>query len=592
MHYINRHLLTFIVFIFFIMHLIPLLATEAYEVFFNGVDDPAIIQLLRSTSQLIALEKNPPSTGAALRKRAEADILRFEKALQSLAFYDAQIDLHIQINATPPQIIFNVSLGERFIFSTFQIVGSEEMTGSVCDWIQLDVLQVILDTPAYPKTILHAEELLLVELASFGYPLATVLNRKVIADVEQKTVAVTLTVDSGPFAYFGKTIVSGTKKVCDEFFYKKLAWRIGDVFDPLLIEETLIDIEGSSLFSSINITPAETIDQDGTLPIQIEVTEAKSRSLGFGVGYSTLRSFGLVGEYENRNERHCGERFALRSAVWNNLFDGTFVYVFPDWHSRRQDLIWLMQAHHEITKGYTESFLSASISLERQVSRRLTTTSGIMFKWLRNIDSDNNGLFNLFKIPFGLKWIDVDNLIDPSKGYSFSLKSIPTVEIFNKPFGYVINMFNASVYMPLNSCCNMLAVGKMTFGSIFGTAFGKIPPSERLYAGSEETLRGYKYLTVSPLNKKDDPEGGRSMLIFSLELSKTINEQWGAAVFYDVGNVYRTCYPELGKQLQSAGIGIRYHTPVGPLRLDFAFPLNRRSIDHFCEFYLSLGQTF
>src|SRR5262249_4187129 len=161
------------------------------------------------------------------------------------------------------------------------------------------------------------------------------------------------------------------KKVCNEFFYKKLAWREGEVYDPVLLEETLQNSEASSLFSTINISLAEEVEEDSSLPIRIEVAESKHRSIGFGVGYSTLRSFGLVGEYENRNERHRGERFALRGAVWNNLFDGTYVYVFPDWRRRRQDLIWMIQAHHEITEGYTESFLSASSIKEWQVNRHL-----------------------------------------------------------------------------------------------------------------------------------------------------------------------------------------------------------------------------
>ncbi len=582
------------------------LAIDCYEVYFTGLQDECTLQLLRSASQCISLEQNPPSTAAALRKRAEADIPRFAKVLQSLAYYDARIDLHINIDCQPAQIVFEVTLGDQFVFSSFEIAPVENST-FLCSSIGLDHLDVVLHAPAYPKTILHAEEMLLNRLAGYGYPLAKLADRVVTVDLAAKTVNVKIIVDAGPMAVFGKTCISGSKRVSNAFFRKKIAWREGELFNPCKVEETLKAMEASSLFSAINIYNDEEVEGEGFLPMHIEVVEGKHRSLGLGVGFSTMRSFGLVGEYENRNERRRGERFALKGAVWNNLFDGTFVYIVPDWRRRRQDLVWLLQAHHEITESYTETFQSASVIVEEQLSPQLRISKGFMFKVLKNTRSNNNGTFNLFKIPLSLKWIDVDEPMDPTIGYSINFKTVPTFELFNKPFAYDINLLNFSSYLPLTSCAETIFATRVTLGSIIGTTERDIPPSERLYAGSEETLRGYKYMTVSPLGREKkrcrkgrkeegdiEPIGGRSMFIVNLEIRKAINECWGAVLFYDIGNVYKDVYPNLaGKQLQSIGAGARYNTPVGPLRLDIAFPLNRRShFDNALEVYLSLGQTF
>ncbi len=571
-----------------------LYAVETYEVHFTTIDDPAIINLLRSTSQLIALENNPPSTAAALRKRAEADIPRFAKILQTLAYYDAQIDLRIQIDMTPAQVIFDVNPGDLFVFSDFEVTTIDDDSSAICQCISLDELEIEMGMPAYPKNILHAEELLLLEIATYGYPLAKIKERKVIADVANKSISVTLVIDTGPQARFGPTTISGAKKVCDSFFQKKIAWGNGEIFNPCKIEETLQALEASSLFSTINITFAETVEEDNLLPMSIDVMEAKHRSTGFGIGYSTMRSFGVVGEYDNFNERHLGERFALRGAIWHNLFDGTYLYLVPDWHRRRQDLVWLMQAHHEITDGYTESFLSPSVSVERQVSYKLRTSAGFMFKHLKITDSDNNGLFNLFKIPLSLRWTDVDDPLDPSYGYTVTLKTVPTLEIFNDPFSYAINTVNFSSYLPLDYDGDLVLATRATLGSIFGSSRRTIPPSELFYAGSEETIRGYRYLTVSPLNRKHEPTGGRSMMIFNVELRRSISENWGIVLFYDIGNVYKGTLPNWNEhRLQSTGLGLRYDTPAGPLRLDIALPLNKRKhVDHNFEVYFSLGQTF
>ncbi|MFA6916598.1 MAG: BamA/TamA family outer membrane protein [Parachlamydiales bacterium] len=576
-----------------------LCSLETYEVLFTGVEDPSTLQLLRSASQLVSLDKNPPSTAAALMRRAEADIPRFTKILQSMAYYDSSIELNIQLETSPAQVIFEVQLGEQFIFSAFDIVTKDE-NSPVCSCIDLKALEIVLNTPAYPKTILHAEDLLLTQFSAMGYPLCTIKDREVIADVGGQTVAVTITVETGPKSRFGPLSIIGSKNVCKDYFLKKIAWREGEFFDPCKVEETVRSMEASSLFSTINIRHAESIEEEDSLPIEIDVVESKHRSLGYGVGYSTMRSFGILGEYENRNERHQGERFKLTGAIWNNLYDGTYFYLVPDWRLRNQDLIWLIQAHHEVTKGYTETFHSASVSVERQFNPYLRTTYGLMFKNLVNWRSDNNGAFNLFKLPMSLKWVDVDDPVDPSYGYTVNLKVIPSFEIFDRPFAYCINLLTLSSYLPMSECGNMIFATKMTFGTIIGSSSRVIPPSERFYAGSEETLRGYRYLTVSPLgrskhtHKKDDPLGGRSMMIFNFEMRRRITEDWGMVLFYDIGNVYNSVYPRWNnKQLQAVGAGARYHTPVGPLRLDIAFPLDRRKhLDRALEVYLSLGQTF
>lgn len=139
----------------------------------------------------------------------------------------------------------------------------------------------------------------------------------------------------------------------------------------------------------------------------------------------------------------------------------------------------------------------------------------------------------------------------------------------------------------------MLAA-KVNLATIQGAGRHTIPPSERLYAGSESTLRGYNYYTVSPLDKKDDPIGGRSLMIYTVEGRWRASEKWGGVLFYDVGNVYSSPLPQFDKKmLQSVGIGIRYYTPVGPLRLDIAYPLKRRKhVDNSFQVYFSVGQSF
>jgi Outer membrane protein len=135
--------------------------------------------------------------------------------------------------------------------------------------------------------------------------------------------------------------------------------------------------------------------------------------------------------------------------------------------------------------------------------------------------------------------------------------------------------------------------GKAHIGSIYGSRRITIPPPERFYAGSQCLLRGYKYMTVSPLDGDNKPIGGRSIMVYSLETRFKVNS-FGWSFFYEVGNVYTQIFPQFfDKQRQSLGVGFHYYTQVGPLRLDLAFPLDpRKGIDKPFQFYISIGQSF
>jgi translocation and assembly module TamA len=136
---------------------------------------------------------------------------------------------------------------------------------------------------------------------------------------------------------------------------------------------------------------------------------------------------------------------------------------------------------------------------------------------------------------------------------------------------------------------------RLGIGNIFGASRHAIPLPDRFFGGSQNSLRGYKTGSVSPLNSHREPIGGRSMLTGSLEIRTRTQKGLGWVLFYDVGNVYRGIIPHAERHplLDSLGVGVRYTTPIGPLRLDIAFPLKRRRhIDSFFQFYFSIGQAF
>lgn len=587
--------LFFSLFIILILPLAKLGAIEAYEVKFEGEIPTDTLTLLRSASKLVSLQNSPPATTAGLRHRAEADIPNFLIVLQSQAYYNARVDLSYEFDKIPPIVIIKINPGPIYPLAGFKVIGApEEKTPFPFCTIALNKIGITLGRPALPKNIIEAEEALLLLLERQGYPLASIKDREIVADQATQAIFVTLVVDSGPAAYFGPTKISGQKSIKPEFFNTRIFWKEGEIYDPCKVEQTQRVLEASGLFSSINISHPDELTPDAELPMTIELTEAKHRSIGFGLTYSTIWGFGVNFEWQNRNFRNLGERLSFNSDIRQLLQETTLLYVKPDFLRRGQDLLWLAELQHETTKGFTESSYSLSATIERQLNKQLRFSYGGMYKRLHDTHAVKDGLYNLFKIPIHLRWSDTDSLLDPSIGKTVSIRAIPSFQFLDKKFAYSINLITGSCYFPLTQNKKYVLALRTSVGSILGSGRRSIPASERFYEGTETSLRGYRYLTVSPLNKHHKPIGGRSLMTGTVELRARATEDFGWVLFYDLGNVYESTLPKFDRKvLTSAGLGIRYHTPVGPLRFDIAFPLQPRShLDRVLQVYLSVGQAF
>lgn len=569
------------------------LSLYSYEIDFEGVTDPQQLKILRSASQLEKLKDSPPATLLGLKRRAEGDVHNIIQALQSQGFYDAKVNFTIENDRS--KVIITIHPGPIYPISSFTIhyyQNDEEIPATTFP-ITLDELNVQIGSPALPETILSAEDTLLDQLNLLGYAFASIMKREVLADQKEKNITVILMVETGPLTYFGPINISGLERVKEKFFYKKLRWNEGDVYNPKKLEKTQEALELSGLFRSVNITHAEKPVNGNLLPLEISVLEGKQRSIGFGLNYTTSLGPGITGDWEDRNFLGAGEKLSVRTDIWQKLQNGSISYVIPDFKRQDQNLIWLLDYQHERTKSFTENAISFSGVIERKINERLRISYGGMYKRLRSQRSDFNGTFNLLKIPLGLRWSNTDSLLEPTKGATLQLKVIPSLQLFNPRFAYCINTFTGTIYQALTQDKRHIFAAKLMLGTIFGASKHEIPPPERFYAGSESTLRGYRYLTVSPIGRHDKPLGGRSLFIYSMELRNRIGKDFGLVFFYDVGNVYSNYLPNFKDEIrQSAGLGIRYYTPIGPIRLDIAVPLNKRHIDNSFEVYFSIGQSF
>lgn len=560
-----------------------------YEVRFQGVMDSAVLELIRSNSQLEKLKDSPPPTSQGLRRRAENDLVNISEALQSLAYYHPI--LLYEIDKEKNLVIINIQTGPIYPFAEFKI--DFDNKEEVCE-IDLSDLGVEINAPALPEVILNAEETLLDNLNIQGYAFAAISKREVLVDQKAKNVTVILHVSRGALTYFGSLSTTGLERVKKAYFYKKLRWQPGDLYNPLKLKEYQEALELSGLFKSVHVAHAEEADANGNLPIEVDVIEGKQRSIGFGVNYMTQFGPGVTAEWEDRNVGGMGEQLTFRADISQRIQECKLSYVLPEFRRHDQNFIWLAEYKHEDIKAYNDSEFSLSGIIERKLNDKTRFSYGGMYKILRSSRSTNNRTFDLIKTPLQLRWSNADSLLNPINGFTINLKVIPSLQILKPTFAYSINSFTGTYYKSLTGDDRCVFATKLMLGSIFGASKHDIPPPERFLAGSDNTLRGYKFLTVSPLGHDHKPLGGRSLFIYSLEMRFRTSGNLGWVAFWDMGNVYSSPVPNFSeKTLNSLGVGLRYHTLVGPLRLDFAVPLNRRPhLDGPLQLYFSIGQSF
>lgn len=564
-------------------------AEANYRVGFYNIPSPEIYETMQSISQLVGSQKNPPPTLFTLKKRAEADLPLFKDVLRAYGYFDAYITLGYQGTFPNITVTVLVSPGPSYRFSAINIEDAEGNPLTICNHNSL-ALQI--GCPARFDTILDTKDQIKHEMSCLGYPFAEIIDHKIIVDQESKELSVTYRVNKGEIAHFGKITTNGLCKIKPEFIYKYIYWKEGELFTPSSVECTDAALQEAALFSIVHIYPG-VLDETGSLEMIIDVTETKFRHLGLGVSYSTDESVGALAQWSHDNLSGMGDSFSIITEASEVVKRGTFVYNRPHFFARHQDLTYSFELRREDTPGFIEREMSFLVRVGRKVNDFFYYSYGGRFEKLLSTKSDNNENYNLLSLPIYLR-IDTSNqLVDRTRGYTAFYWCTPYKAIFNSDIFFCKQELFTAFYQRLSSKPEIILAMSGQLGSITGQSRIEIPAPKRFYSGSSTGLRGYKYLTVSPLCG-DTPIGGRSLLIFQIEPRVRIFDKLYCAAFYDCGNVYSPSFPQLDEKfLRSYGVGIRYLTPVGAFRLDIGFPMDKRKgIDNNFQIYASIGQTF
>lgn len=567
-------------------------ADVPYETEITGVSEGDLAASLRDNSQLVKLQDRPPPSVAALRRRATADLPTLEQILHDAGYWAAHIEVAIDQAKQPTKVTLHVDPGPlyrltRVVFTTPQggapaIVGGEKPAA----------FGLAVGDAARAAPVLDAEPKILTALANHGYPFAKIADRRVVIDDQAHSMTVTYTIDTGARARFGALTTTGLTSLDPRYVERRVTWKRGALYDGRKVAATRTALVDSNLFSIAEVRHADRPDPDGTVPMTIVLSQRLPHSIGAGVQYGTHYGFGVTTFWEDRNLFGYAENLRITGTFAQSQLSLATQFRRPDFGATGQDLILRGELADESPVAYTSRRLRLLGGIERRLDPRLTVGAGLAYEH-GNVSAHNmTQHYQLASLPLYLRRDDSDNLLNPTRGNRESIEVTPYEGTSGSAITFVTTKLAASVYQPIAGERAVLA-GFARVGSIFGASRDQLPADHRLYAGGGGSIRGYGFQLVGPLDEGDKPLGGRSSLEFGTELRVKVTETIGIVPFLEAGNVYATSLPRpTGRLFYGAGLGLRYYTAVGPIRLDIATPLSRRHVDSPVQVYISLGQAF
>lgn len=577
-----------------------------YSVTFETNAEGELDTRLRAASTLLADEELPVSGSLGVLSKARTERERLVAALYEEARYEGVVTLRIDgrlLDELPPDAEFDESRPVPISVSIDP--GPEFKLGEVRlagDAARLDPADydLVPGGDAGSDFILGAENRMIKALKDEGRPLARTAGRDVIADHDSATLDVTITLAAGPIAPYGQTTVEGTEQVDREFTEYMTGLEPGRTYSPEEIEDARERLLALEVFDSVIINEGKELDPNGAIPINVEVTERKFRYLGVGATFSSTEGVGLEGYWGHRNLFGKAERLRVEGAIsgigGNELtklnYNAAVLFQKPGVIGPSSRFIASARTVLEHPDAYDRFSVSGSAGVAYDLTKNQTVSIEGKLEYSRIDDFFGRNTYLIASVPLQYVYDNRDDKLDPTRGFRALAFMEPSYEI-NSGTPFVKFRGEASTYLALDSENRFIAAGKIAAGSIVGASLSDIPADRRFYAGGGGSVRGYAYQGVGPRDPvTNDPIGGLSYVEGSVELRLRVHDNYSIVPFLDAGTVSTTSYPDFGDIKFGAGIGVRYKTPFGPLRLDVAMPLNPGPDDPTIGIYAGIGQAF
>ncbi|MBN2541806.1 BamA/TamA family outer membrane protein [bacterium] len=441
--------------------------------------------------------------------------------------------------------------------------------------------------------------LLIDALINSGYPYAEV-HPALEVDTAANEVAINWDIESGPECVFGEVTIKGNGYVAPALVSKQLVFRQGDVYEQRLLNKSQEQVYALGVYQIVTVKSQLSASEEDSVPVSIQLKEAPRYGTRFGIGYgredkfrvfSEFRYFGFLGGVRRLNLllKHSGLE----------PYNIDLKFTQPALFTPRTTLLLNPYVLRQEEPGYTVNRVGGSSAIMHQITRYLGGSAAYSFEQTRldtnTIASDEGSaiiipdVYNKSSIILGSSWDNSSPMFSPTRGVFSALVFKWSGLGFNSDFHYTGLMFDGRKYF---SFWRTVLALRVKVGGIKSTDdHGIVPVEDRLYSGGSNSVRGWSRSMLGPLDDDDVPLGGKSLLEGSTELRYPIIGLLSGVVFMDFGNVWLDSYSYKIEDLRyAAGLGLRFDTPIGPIRLDAASPVWDE--DKKVQLHISVGQAF
>jgi translocation and assembly module TamA len=565
--------------------------------------------VLPQVSLLQRLRESDPPDPVGLIGRARGDSDRVRDAARSLGYYGATVDIRIDGKALDdPDLATQLEAGDasREVPVTIALTPGQPYRMRRITTNGLPPGSTIHSTlavgaQAKAADILAAETTLLNALRADGYAFVRA-TREVVVDHDAKAADVTTTIDPGRRVNIGDVRFEGLDRIQEDYVRNRLRFAPGDRYSSTVLEDSRADLASLGVFSVVRTRlGAEQPDADGRVPVVINVTERPRRTISFGAAYATDEGLSLNASWMHRNLFGRAESLQITaelSRLLHNSPQGTtghldFVFRKPDIFTERDLALRVtLSLIRERLDAYNRDAITFGPAFERKFSQRLSGTLGVQVEVARLSGADTPTHVTSLDLPGTLTWNSADNTLDPTSGIRATLALTPTHSFGETTATYLMARATGSTYFNLGEPGRSVLATRLSLGSIMGADRTAIPINRRFFGGGGGSVRGYAFQSIGPRDVLDNPSGGLSILEASVEMRQRFGESWGAAAFVDMGAVSATSFGFAQQVRVGVGVGARYYTAIGPIRLDVAVPTRRDAHSGKWQLYIGIGQAF
>ena len=436
---------------------------------------------------------------------------------------------------------------------------------------------------------------------SLGHAKASIVGQSIVADHQAHNIDAEILLDAGPRLRFGKLNLSGNDHLAAYRVVKIAGFREGAVFSPEALEKMATRLRRTGIFRSVAITEAQTIGPGDTLDIDMTLLEEAPRRFGFGAEVSSADGANLSAFWLHRNVLGGGERLRIDGVITGiGAQSDVLEYQLggrierPGTPFTDSSAFVATNLEREVILDLEVHSLSFGFGATRVITEKLTAEAGLFYVSSSIEDATFRDEYTVLALPVSLKWDRRNDTLAPSKGNFVNITTTPFLGFGTTDSGTQFKV-DARAYRAVGPEKRLVLAGRVQLGTVLGAALLNTPPDYLFYSGGGGTVRGHPFQSLGvPVQRSGlaVESGGLSFVGLSGEARAAITDKLGAVAFYDAGYIGANgAFDGSGSWQTGAGLGVRYDTGFGPIRLDVAFPVSGAT-GNGMQVYVGIGQSF